>query len=86
MEKGKHHCEINEHTHAQKFRKLLTSSFALPNTYFEGKGGRSVLFNRNCQQILGAFIKHWGDRDARKAYTSTFSICSWEKLAKSEKA
>ena len=86
MEKGKHHYEINQHTRAQKFRQLFASSFALPNSYFEGKEGRTALFNRHCKQILGAFTKHWGDRDTRKSYTSTFSICNWERLAKSEKA
>ena len=86
MEKGKHHCEINQHTRAQKFRELFASSLALPNSYIEGKGGRTALFNRHCKQIIGAFTKHWNDRDAQKAYTSTFSICNWERLAKSEKA
>ena len=45
IEKGKHHCEISQHTRAQKFRKLFASSFALPNSYFEEKGGRTALFN-----------------------------------------
>ena len=37
MEKGKHHCEINEHTRAQKFRKLFASSFAYQTPILKGK-------------------------------------------------
>jgi len=87
-EKGKHHCEINKLTRDQKFKELFSSStsFHLPESYFERLHSRPSSFDRHCKQILGAFTKNWKDRDARQNYISTFSVRNWEKLAQSEKA
>jgi len=65
-------------------KSSLTDQTSKSQNYFEGDTHESA-FDRHCDKIPTAFLKHWHPTSKRHDYLETFAIKRWQRLSKGEK-